>query len=123
MRSRLLALQALGVAYVGALSSTPTVTLHAPEEMAIVEDSKFDVDTDVALDAADTAEFQRRFRRQFICLSLDSAPYICYPIFGLSTKPRFVGLEDGVHTLARCGLARPSIAVSLRKYCSVLARP
>jgi hypothetical protein len=81
------------------MTSIPAVSLTFPEELSIVEDSKFDVDADIEVDEADAAEFQAKFRRQFMCFSLDSAPYICYPVFGLTTKPRFVGLEDGVHTL------------------------
>jgi hypothetical protein len=75
-----------------------TVLITAPLEGGNVE-KNFDVIMSVDVVGLDSAAFRTNYERSFVCLSLDGAPAVCYPIFGLQKMPRFVGIGPGTHTI------------------------
>jgi hypothetical protein len=75
---------------------TPVVQLAAPAEMDTLP-TYFDVIPTVTSQQPDI--FERHFRNEFVCLSLDGGAYCCYPIFTMARLPRLMAVTEGMHTL------------------------
>jgi hypothetical protein len=75
---------------------TPVVQLAAPAEMDTLP-TEFDVIPTVTSQQPDI--FERHFRNEFVCMSLDGGSFCCYPIFTMARLPRLMAVTEGMHTL------------------------
>eukprot|EP00516_Mucochytrium_quahogii_P004236 CAMPEP_0203744898 /NCGR_PEP_ID=MMETSP0098-20131031/811_1 /ASSEMBLY_ACC=CAM_ASM_000208 /TAXON_ID=96639 /ORGANISM=" , Strain NY0313808BC1" /LENGTH=461 /DNA_ID=CAMNT_0050632529 /DNA_START=273 /DNA_END=1655 /DNA_ORIENTATION=- len=78
---------------------TGNLTVVHPAPGSNMTGSATAVQLNVHTNCPNVTRFREKFNKSSICLSLDDAPFSCWPVFGLSKFPLYANLQPGIHSV------------------------